>query len=92
MKMNTSYKLSTYLATGIPIIANSDTPEVETIKRKKLGIIADSLEEVRAKVLQVSDDEYKEMANNVDSFAKLIRGGYFIKKALSEAVFKARYE
>lgn len=92
MKMNTSYKLSTYLAAGIPIIANSDTPEVETIKRKKLGIIADSLEEAQEKILQISDDEYKEMIDSIDSFSKLIKDGYFTKKALSEAVFKSRYE
>ena len=90
--MNTSYKLSTYLAAGIPIIVNSKTPEAETIKRKKPGIIADSLAEAQAKVLQVNDDEYKEMTDNVESFAKLIREGYFTKKALADAVVKARYE
>lgn len=92
MTMNTSYKLSTYLAAGIPIIVNSETPEAETIKRKKIGIIADSLAEAQAKVLQVNDDEYKEMTDNVESFAKLIREGYFTKKALADAVVKARYE
>lgn len=92
MTMNTSYKLSTYLAAGIPIIVNSKTPEAETIKRKKLGIIADSLAEAQAKVLQINDDEYKELTDNVESFAKLIREGYFTKKALADAVVKARYE
>ena len=92
MRLNTSYKLSTYLAAGIPIIVNSKTPEAETIKRKKIGIIADSLAEAQAKVLQINDDEYKELIENVDAFAKLIRGGYFTKKVLSDAIFKVRYE
>lgn len=92
MKHNASYKLSTYLAAGLPIIANSDTPEAETIRRKKLGLIADSLEEVQAKVLLTSDEEYKEMIDSVNSFAKLIREGYFTKKALSDAIVKTRFE
>lgn len=92
MKLNASYKLSTYLAAGIPIIVNSDTPEADTIRRKHLGLIADSLEEAQAKVLQTSNDEYEQMVNSVESFAKLIRDGYFTKKALVDAVFKARYE
>lgn len=92
MTMNASYKLSTYLASGIPVIVNSKTPEKNAIERKKIGIIADSLEEAQAKVLQISDDEYNQMVRNVESFAKLIREGYFTKKALADAVFKARYE
>ena len=92
MKMNASFKTSTYLASGIPIIINNEAAEKATIKRKNIGIVADSLEEVQEKVLQISDEEYNQMVRNVDSFAKLIREGYFAKKALSEAIFKARYE
>ena len=43
-------------------------------------------------VLLTNDDEYKELTDNVESFAKLIREGYFTKKALADAVVKARYE
>ena len=91
MKLNTSYKMSTYLAAGIPLIVNSDTPEAETINRKKIGIIANSLDEIQTKVMQITDEEYSELVNNVENFAKLIRNGYFTKKALTNAIFKARY-
>ena len=92
MKLNTSYKLSTYLSAGIPLIVNSSTPEADTIKRKKIGIIADNIEEVQNAVVQTSDEEYNQFVANIDAFAKLIRDGYFTKKLLSDAVFKARYE
>lgn len=92
MTMNTSFKLSSYLASGIPIIVNSETPEKETIARKHLGIIADSLDEAVEKIKSTTEDQYKQMTDSIDSFAKLIRGGYFTKRALIEAVFKSRYE
>ena len=92
IKLNASYKLSTYLAAGIPLIVNSDTPEKDTIVNKHLGIIADSIDEAVEKVEKMSDMQYNQMKDSIDQFAKLIRGGYFTKRALIEAVFKAQYE
>ncbi|MBM6973528.1 sugar transferase [Lactobacillus gallinarum] len=92
MKLNASYKLSTYLAAGIPLIVNSDSPEKDTIVNKHLGIIADSIDEAVEKVEKMSDMQYNQMKDSIDQFAKLIRGGYFTKRALIEAVFKAQYE
>lgn len=92
MKLDASYKLSTYLAAGIPIIVSSDTPEAETISKKNLGIVTDNLDEAIQRVKNMTDEEYQQMAASVDQFAKLIRGGYFTKRASAEAVFKVRYE
>lgn len=92
MTMNASYKLSTYLAAGIPVIVNSRTPEKDVIVKKKLGIIADDLDTARQLVKAMPDDQYQQLVANVDQFAKLIRDGYFTKRALTEAVFKAHYE
>lgn len=92
MTMNASYKLSTYLAAGIPVIVNSKTPEKETIVRKHLGIIADSLDEAVDKVKNTTPEQYQQMFESVDDFARLIRGGYFTKRALIEAVYKVHFD
>ena len=89
---NCSFKLSTYLAAGLPVIVNSGTPARDIIEKKKLGIIADSLPEAIERVQTMTTTEYDQMVNSIDDFAKLIRGGYFVKRALTEAIFKAFYD
>lgn len=92
MRLNCSYKLSTYLAAGIPVIIRSDTPEVAKIKDKHLGIIADDLETAVEKVERMSDDEYKQMRDAIADFSPLIRDGYFTKHLLADAVYKVLYD
>lgn len=92
MRLNCSYKLSTYLAAGIPVIIRSDTPEADKIREKHLGIIADSLDEAVQRVATMSDDEYNQMRDAVADFSPLIRDGYFTKHLLADAVYKVLYE
>lgn len=92
MKKNASYKFSTYLAAGIPVIVPSGIAEEETVIRKNLGLVVDSLDEAVERIEQMSEDEYNKMVESVESVAYLLREGYFTKKALTDAVFKLLYE
>ena len=86
MSMNNSLKLSTYLAAGIPVIAQRNISNQCMIEENHLGIIVDSLEEAAAAVRDMSDQEYQEYVSAVARFAPLIREGFFTKKCLVEAV------
>lgn len=92
MKMDCSYKLSTYLAAGIPIIVQGWSPVADLVRRKHLGLIADSIDSVVQQVVAMDEEQYQSMVQAVDSFGQLIRNGYFSKRALTEAVFKAFYD
>lgn len=87
IKLNASYKFSTYLAAGLPVIVPTGVGEEDTIRRKNLGLVVDSLDEAVERIGNMSEREYREMADNVEEFAYLLRDGFFTRKALTDAVF-----
>lgn len=91
MKMDCSYKFSTYLAAGIPLIVRSDNPAADVVRRKNLGLVVDTLDEAVDAIEKMDEDTYDKMVDDEDIFARLIRHGYFTKRALVEAVFQAFY-
>lgn len=92
MKRNACCKLGTYLAAGIPVIVHSSIAEADTIHRKNLGLVVNSLEEAVNQVEQMTEEQYNQMAQDADFFGNLVRQGYFAKKLLTEAVFNLLYE
>lgn len=92
MKCNAFCKLGTYLAAGLPVIVPDSIPEADTIRRKNLGLTVRTLDEAVDLVTHMTEEQYRRMAQDVDSFAGLIRGGYFTKKLLTDAVFQLLYD
>lgn len=91
MQMNATFKLSTYLAAGIPVIANKDITQHRIIEEKHLGILVDSLAEAQQKVAALGPAEYDQMVDSIAKFSTLIRNGEFTKRALTEAIFNYYY-
>lgn len=92
MKMNANYKLSAYLAAGIPVIVSNHIAEKDTIVRRKLGLAVDSLDEAVGRVERMREAQYNEMVAGVAKFSHLIRDGYFARKCLTDAVFQLLYD
>ena len=86
MKYNNTTKLSTYLAAGIPVIVPHGISNQYLLEENHLGFIVDSLDEAVEKVQNITEDEYREYVEHVGKFAVLLRGGYFAKKLITEAV------
>lgn len=92
MALNANYKISAYLAAGIPVIVNRHIAEKDTVIRKNLGLAVGSLDEAVEKVDKMNKTQYDKMVANVAVFSDLIRNSYFVKRLLTEAIFKLLYE
>ncbi len=92
MTMNANYKLSTYLAAGLPLIVPDFIAVADEVRKKGLGYVVSSLEEAKETVRRMTEEDYRRMRNNVEAFAPLIRNGHITEKVLSEALWKLMYE
>lgn len=86
MKYNNSFKLSNYLAAGIPVIVPRGISNQYLIEKNHLGLVADSLEEAVEWIRNMGETEYREYVRHVKKFAPLIRNGYFTKRFLIDAI------
>ncbi|MCM1231924.1 MAG: hypothetical protein NC489_17530 [Ruminococcus flavefaciens] len=92
MKYNTGCKVGTYLGAGLPLIVHNSVSMADTVRRKNLGLTVDSVEEAAEKIEHMTEGQYNQMVQDVDSFGNLVRNGYFAKKLLTDAVFQLLYE
>lgn len=85
-RCNQPYKLSTYLAAGIPVIMQKGLVHEQTVLEQGLGFVADSFEEAADIVENISEEEYYRLVDNIKNISFLIRGGFFTKKLLLDTV------
>lgn len=83
-----SYKVSTYLRAGIPLIVHSDISCKKLIEDNHWGIVVDSLEEAVQKVKAMSEDEYQEYVDLVAKVSELLGDSYFTKKLLIDTIYE----
>lgn len=83
---NISYKLSTYLAAGLPVIVNKGISNQSFITENNLGMIASSLSEIDQLIAHTTEEQYQDMSNHVKQVGYLIRQGYFTKKVLIDTI------
>lgn len=88
MKYNTSFKTSTYLRAGIPLIVHESISCRKMIEDNHLGIIVNSLTEAVEKVRAMTVEEYNSYVDAIREVKYSLDNGYFTKKVLVDSVYK----
>lgn len=76
------HKVSAYIAAGIPIIIASNIGLASFVEREGIGIVIQSLDEIKDRISRIGDQEYRSMKLNVQKIADNIKAGHYLSTAL----------
>ncbi|WP_285004745.1 MULTISPECIES: sugar transferase [Lactococcus] len=83
-EMNVSFKFSTYLAAGLPLVVNKGIAKEDFVTKYNLGVAVDNLQQAVDYVNSVTEQEYNVLVNNVKNIGSLIKEGFFTRQLLLE--------
>lgn len=86
LKYNNPHKLSLFMAAGIPVITWKEAAIADFVKEQNVGILVDSLCNLKNELDKVTDEEYEIMKKNAEKISLKVREGYYFKTALDKAV------
>ena len=87
LKINSSHKLSLYLAAGIPVIIWEKSSLKEFIESNKLGIAVKSLNDIAYYIKQLSMLDKQMIKKSVQEFSTKLRNGEMLKDVLNQLNF-----
>src|SRR5699024_8921921 len=88
MRYNTSFKISTYLRAGIPLIVHESILCRKMIEDNHWRIIVNFLAEAVEKVKAMTVEEYNSYVKAIQEVKYSLENGYFTKKVLVDSVYK----
>jgi hypothetical protein len=84
--LNKPHKASLYIRCNLPLIVWDECALATFVTENKIGIAIGSLTELDTVLPAISAESYKEMKENVKKINERVATGYYISKALNEAV------
>ncbi len=86
LQYNNPHKLSLYLASGLPVIIWKGAAKANMVQKEMIGIVVNSLYDIQHAINHISQNEYREMQENVSQIGSQLRKGEFTTAALEKAI------
>lgn len=83
LEINNPHKLSLYLVSGLPVIIWRKSAMADFVVKKGLGVAVDSLREIRSRIRDMSENEYKRLCRNVVFQGGLLSRAHYTKRAIN---------
>lgn len=81
-RYNNPHKLSLYLASGFPVIVWREAAIAEYVEQHHVGLTLQSLEHLKNQLDQISDEQYRQMCQNVVQVRESLMAGNHLKNCL----------
>lgn len=88
LKYNNPHKLSLYMACGIPVIVWNKSAISEFVKENNIGIVIESINDLPNVINNITEEEYRNMVNEVDKIRKNVCEGKYLENAFNSALNK----
>jgi len=85
LKYNNPHKLSLYLSSGIPVVIWKDAAEAKFVEENHLGIVVDSLKELKSIFDEMDEKQYYKLCENVANISQKLKEGCYAKSAVEKA-------
>lgn len=85
-KYNNPYKLSLYIAAGLPVIAWKKAAIAKLIEKYNIGFTVDSLQDINTYLHTLSPEKYNCYLENIKTMQLQVCTGTYINKAISKLV------
>lgn len=86
LQYNNPHKTSLYIRCQLPVIIWNKAALADFVRENGIGICVDSLEELEKILNTLSEEEYAEMKKRTAKIGERLSQGYFVRKALQEAI------
>ena len=86
MRIYSPYKLGTYLAAGLPIVARRGFAQADLIEKHGLGLVVSSFDELERVLETMTEETYHKMAQCVADYRPFLTQPYHTQQILSQAV------
>lgn len=83
-RYNNPYKVSSYLASGLPVIVWNKSAISDFVRDNNIGLSVSSLSNLNKVISKISESQYDIMKQNVATISIKLRTGSFIKEALTK--------
>lgn len=86
LKVNNPHKTSLYLASGFPVIIWKEAALAKFVAENKCGIVISSLNEIKSRIDNMSQEQYIELLNGASSVGEKMRNGWYMKTAIKKCL------
>ena len=87
LKYNAPFKLSLYLAAGMPVIVWKQSAMAQYVDKYHLGLCVDSLHDIHSSICNLSESEKKEIEHGVQIYSEKVRTGQMFKEVINRLFF-----